>query len=305
MGAVMPERGVVLIPPRNAALEAALDQAAALIMQADALVVAAGAGMGVDSGLPDFRGREGFWRAYPALGQAGLDFYTVASPDTFIHDPALAWGFYGHRLALYRRTPPHAGFAILQRWGARMLQGLRVFTSNVDGHFQRSGLDAELVHEVHGSIHHLQCLAPCHDDIWTADAFEPVVDEAACRLLNEPPRCPRCGGLARPNILMFGDEGWLDAREQAQSRRLLRWLAQVHRPVVVELGAGQAVATVRHFSHSVLQQLNGRLVRINPRDHAVPTRHDVSLPLGALAALQALDGRLQQAGWSQPVGAQT
>ena len=86
----MPERAAALIPPRNAALEAALDQAAALIMQADALVVAAGAGMGVDSGLPDFRGREGFWRAYPALGRAGLDFYTVASPDTFIHDPGLA-----------------------------------------------------------------------------------------------------------------------------------------------------------------------------------------------------------------------
>lgn len=46
----------------------AFEESAALIAQADGLVVAAGAGMGVDSGLPDFRGREGFWRAYPALG---------------------------------------------------------------------------------------------------------------------------------------------------------------------------------------------------------------------------------------------
>ncbi|MCP6390612.1 hypothetical protein NL487_27205, partial [Klebsiella pneumoniae] len=80
-----------------------LDAAAELIAQADALVIAAGAGLGVDSGLPDFRGREGFWRAYPALGRAGLDFTTVASPLTFERDPELAWGFYGHRLALYRR----------------------------------------------------------------------------------------------------------------------------------------------------------------------------------------------------------
>ena len=51
---------------------------AALLEQADALIVAAGAGMGVDSGLPDFRGNEGFWRAYPALAQARLDFASIA-----------------------------------------------------------------------------------------------------------------------------------------------------------------------------------------------------------------------------------
>ena len=67
-------------PPRDAALEAALDRAAELMLQADALIVAAGAGMGVDSGLPDFRGREGFWQAYPALGRAGLG-----------GNPAVAW----------------------------------------------------------------------------------------------------------------------------------------------------------------------------------------------------------------------
>jgi len=75
-------------------------QAAELIVAADALVIAAGAGLGVDSGLPDFRGNEGFWKAYPALAKAQLNFTEVASPRTFHQDPALAWGFYGHRLAL-------------------------------------------------------------------------------------------------------------------------------------------------------------------------------------------------------------
>lgn len=156
--------------------EAALDQAAALVAQADALIVAAGAGMGVDSGLPDFRGREGFWRAYPALGRAGLDFTTVASPRTFERDPCLAWGFYGHRLALYRRTVPHAGFALLRKWGERMPQGLAVFTSNVDGQFQRAGFDEALIHECHGSLHWLQCLRECGQAPWPADGVEPVID---------------------------------------------------------------------------------------------------------------------------------
>lgn len=280
--------------PLSPALDAALDHAAALIQQADALIVAAGAGMGVDSGLPDFRGDEGFWRAYPALGRARIAFHQAASPAAFAQRPGLAWGFYGHRLALYRATVPHAGFGILQRCGEGMLQGVRVFTSNVDGQFQKAGFEADSVHECHGSIHHLQCLAPCSDAIWPADAFVPDVDDEACLLRNAAPTCPRCGGLARPNILMFGDGGWVADREQAQSDRLRRWLARVSRPVVIELGAGTAVPTVRHFSHAVVQQLGGRLVRINVREPAVPSGLDVGLPLGALTALQALDARLAQ-----------
>lgn len=99
------------------ACDAACARAADLIAQADALLVAAGAGIGVDSGLPDFRGPEGFWKAYPALGRRGIGFEQAASPRSFHADPTLAWGFYGHRLALYRRTVPHAGFEIPEALG--------------------------------------------------------------------------------------------------------------------------------------------------------------------------------------------
>ena len=122
--------------------ESDLQQAAEIIAGADALVIAAGAGMGVDSGLPDFRGNDGFWNAYPALAQAQLEFTEGASPRTFERDPALAWGFYGHRLKLYRDVQPHAGFTILKAWTeAKRLPGW-VYTSNVDGQFQKAGLTA-------------------------------------------------------------------------------------------------------------------------------------------------------------------
>lgn len=263
-------------------------RAAALIAQADALVVAAGAGMGVDSGLPDFRGAEGFWRAYPALRQAQIDFYRIASPPAFHATPALAWGFYGHRLALYRRTRPHDGFAILQRWGEQMAQGLSVFTSNVDGQFQQAGFAPGRIHECHGSIHHLQCLEPCCAAIWPADEFQPEVDEERCLLLNAPPRCPHCGALARPNILMFGDGSWLEQRSARQEAAQSAWLRQVRRPVVIEIGAGTVIPSVRHFSQQILHYFNGRLIRINPDACAVPTSADVSLPLGAARGLQMI-----------------
>ncbi|MDR7268772.1 NAD-dependent SIR2 family protein deacetylase [Pelomonas saccharophila] len=272
--------------------EAALDQAAALIAQADALIIAAGAGMGVDSGLPDFRGREGFWRAYPALGRAGLDFTTVASPRTFERDPRLAWGFYGHRLALYRRTVPHEGFALLRTWGERMPQGLAVFTSNVDGQFQRAGFDEALIHECHGSLHWLQCLCGCGQAPWPADAIQPDIDELECRWLGELPTCPGCAGLARPNLLMFGDWGWVGDRYDAQETRLARWLARVERPVVIEIGAGTAVPSVRHFSQQVVARHGGQMLRLNPREPAVATSLGMSLALGALQGLQALADRL-------------
>ncbi|QBE65060.1 SIR2 family NAD-dependent protein deacylase [Pseudoduganella lutea] len=269
-----------------------LDRAADLVRQADGLLIAAGAGMGVDSGLPDFRGNEGFWRAYPALGAARIAFTTAASPSSFQQNPVLAWGFYGHRLHLYRDTVPHAGFHLLKSWGERMPHGCHVFTSNVDGQFQKAGFDANQVYECHGSIHHLQCLEPCGDTIWEAEAFKPEVDEQACKLMNDPPHCPRCGGMARPNILMFGDWGWIEHRSARQAARLERWLDKVERPLVIELGAGTAVPSVRHFSQQVIQR-GGRLVRINPREQEVPTRQDVGLAAGALDGLQAIAARLR------------
>lgn len=81
-----------------------LHHAAELLLQADALIVGAGAGMGVDSGLPDFRGTAGFWKAYPALAKEQIDFTRIACPDAFHTHPARAWGFYGHRLQLYRTS---------------------------------------------------------------------------------------------------------------------------------------------------------------------------------------------------------
>jgi NAD-dependent SIR2 family protein deacetylase len=85
-----------------AGLNEKLKRAAEAIRTADALLLCAGAGIGVDSGLPDFRGRQGFWRAYPTIAKLGLSFEEMAHPGWFAKEPSLAWAFYGHRLNLYR-----------------------------------------------------------------------------------------------------------------------------------------------------------------------------------------------------------
>ncbi|CAG9172512.1 NAD-dependent protein deacetylase [Cupriavidus laharis] len=243
-----------------------LETAADWIRSAQAMIVTAGAGMGVDSGLPDFRGPEGFWSAYPALKTQGMCFYDIASPHHFEQDTArLAWGFYGHRLAMYRDVVPHAGFGILHKWASRMSQGAWVFTSNVDGHFQRGGFAAERVHECHGSIHRLQCARPCCEATWPADAFQPVVDADTCLLLNELPVCPACGGATRPNILMFDDPSWIDGPSAASWERLDAWRRAAKDVLVIEIGAGTDIPTVRRFGERVA----GRFLRINPRQWRV------------------------------------
>jgi NAD-dependent SIR2 family protein deacetylase len=271
---------------------ALVEKAAALIRQADALIIAAGAGMGVDSGLPDFRGNEGFWKAYPALAAAKVNFTSIASPAAFHEDIKRAWGFYGHRLNLYRNTNPHAGFTLLKQWGEQKENGCQVFTSNVDGQFQRAGFHTHAIHECHGSIHHLQCLEPCCNAIWPASDFVPQIDEANCQLINEPPTCPACGGYARPNILMFSDWGWIDERSSAQDQRLAEWLAKVQRPVVIELGAGVDIATVRYFSQTIVNHHNGHLIRINPREPGVESARSIGIADGAMAALQVINRSL-------------
>lgn len=267
-------------------------RAAEAVHDAGALLITAGAGIGVDSGLPDFRGNEGFWRAYPPIARLGISFVEMANPEWFQRDPALAWAFYGHRLNLYRRTVPHHGFQQLLQLGQSKPGGYFVFTSNVDGQFQKAGFDGELVEECHGSIHHLQCCTPCSGAIWEAAGVEVTVDEEAFQARDPLPPCPDCGGLARPNILMFGDWHWNVERAQRQGQQMRNWLGKArnegHRIAVIEVGAGTAVPTVRYLSEEVAGAPSATLVRINPREPRVPGERHVSLSRGAAEAIDLI-----------------
>ncbi|TFG99336.1 MAG: NAD-dependent deacetylase [Calditrichales bacterium] len=254
-----------------------LKSARTTFIEAKNILITAGAGIGVDSGLPDFRGNEGFWRAYPPIAKLGISFTEMANPSWFDRDPGLAWAFYGHRLNLYRRIVPHNGFK-------RLLEHIRlnhhnyfIFTSNVDGQFQKAGFEENLIEECHGSIHAMQCSVPCSHEIWSSAATDIMIDEKRFRAMPPYPTCPLCGAIARPNILMFGDWGWLSERTQAQDNRLEAWL-QRHfqtngKNVIIEIGAGTAVPTVRYFSEDVAARFNAPLIRINPRDYLVPQGH--------------------------------
>ena len=268
----------------------AIDKARVKIAEADAILITAGAGMGVDSGLPDFRGDEGFWNAYPVIKNLGYSFVDMANPEWFDKNPKLAWAFYGHRLNLYRETVPHEGFKLLKEL-VESKKDYFIFTSNVDGQFQKAGFPEEKIYECHGSIHHMQCTT-CATPIYLADEVKVEVEMEKFEALNIP-LCPRCNEVARPNILMFGDYGWNFTRSSEQSQRLDEFKADVYEKkqklVVIEIGAGTHIPTVRHESEYTASEMpNTFVIRINPRDYDIDERLGVGITLGGLAGLRKI-----------------
>jgi NAD-dependent SIR2 family protein deacetylase len=270
-------------------------QAVEAINDASAIIFTAGAGMGVDSGLPDFRGTEGFWRAYPALKELDLSFSDIANPAHFKSDPELAWGFYGHRMMLYRDTTPHAGFDIMKGWSE--LAPHFVYTSNVDGAFQKSGFDEGSVWECHGSINWLQPteglgIANFNESfeeiLVDSSNYDVEVDMDTFRAKGELPKHPETGQLLRPNILMFGDYGFNPMRESRQRQAYEKWVetTDLSKLVVVECGAGSVIPSVRMFGEDTANHFGGTLIRINNSvsDARAGDRH-ISICMGAKDAL--------------------
>ena len=273
-----------------------LEEAADAIAQATALLITAGAGMGVDSGLPDFRGNAGFWKAYPPYKRLGMSFVDMAEPSLFKTNRNLAWGFYGHRRNLYRETQPHEGFAILKEWAEKKRDGYFVVTSNVDNAFQKAGFDDERIAEIHGSIEFNQCCS----EITPAGPESVEVDMESMKATAPLPKCPKCGKVTRPNIMMFGDPYWNGNRTHRQLNRFYEWIKKLKtveaKLVVVECGAGIMIPSIRQISEEIgVDECGGRLVRINP-NHPDCHHTQIELEMGALKALKGIKEATENTG---------
>jgi NAD-dependent deacetylase len=175
-----------------------VSELATLLRERQPCVVLTGAGISTESGIPDFRSPTGIWARYDPMEYATI--------DAFRRDPAKVWEFYALRLDALARAEPNAGHRALAELERRGLVRA-VVTQNIDGLHQRAG--SEQVIEVHGSIRTAECLS-CGE--------ETDLDRAM-------PRCPRCGEIMKPGVVMFGEllpEGAMErAAELARSAGLL------------------------------------------------------------------------------------
>jgi NAD-dependent deacetylase len=221
-----------------------------------------GAGVSAASGVPTFRGADGLWRHFRPE--------QLATPEAFAADPSLVWEWYDWRRQVIARCAPNRTHEVLATWG-RSHPGWTVITQNVDGLHERAGQHP--IVRLHGSIWDLRCWNGCRG------AGGPWRD-LAVPLDPLPPRCPHCGGLARPGVVWFGEA--LDPRDTAVAS------AATACDVFITAGTSAVVYPAAHYLYEAAAA-GAFTVEINP--DSTPASADVDLQVRAPAeeVFDALD----------------
>ncbi len=155
-------------------------------------IVFTGAGISAESGIPTFRGAGGLWERHRPE--------ELATPEAFARDPELVWRWYRWRQEVVYKAEPNPGHRAISELEAIGVVKA-VITQNVDGLHQRAG--SRNVVELHGSLWRARCVK-----CGAVYRLDKPVEEI-------PPRCPRCGGLLRPDVVWFGEPLPQDAWERA------------------------------------------------------------------------------------------
>jgi len=172
------------------------------------VLVLTGAGVSAESGIPTFRGKDGYWR--------NLDPTKLATPEAFARDPQLVWDWYRERRQRIRNARPNAAHEAIARL-AHQTEEFLLVTQNVDDLHARVGVAAEKMVQIHGDIFVTRC-SRCeferhdyeqeHEDEEQEAAYGVrehvrVFKAATCR---RTPKCPACQALLRPGVVWFGEQ---------------------------------------------------------------------------------------------------
>lgn len=230
------------------------------------VTVLSGAGISAESGVPTFRDdKNGLW--------ARFDPYELSSTQGWVDNPERVWAWYLWRHHLVGTVEPNDGHRAIAAW--QDYAEVSVVTQNVDDLHERAG--SSPVHHLHGSLFEFRCAScdlPYHDAL--PEMAEPAIEV-------QPPRCPRCGGLIRPDIVWFGEqlpEGpWSHAVEATQTA-----------DVMVVVGTSAIVYPAAGLADLALSR-GVTVIEVNPEP--TPLSGSVTLSIRESAS-QALPGLLQK-----------
>jgi NAD-dependent deacetylase len=216
------------------------------------VLVITGAGVSAESGIPTFRGKDGYWR--------NLDPIKLATPEAFARDPELVWQWYRERRQRIRNAQPNAAHEAVARLAQRADEFLLV-TQNVDDLHKRAGLaKAEMV-QIHGDIFVTRC-SRCgfnRHDYPPLQSYGPASEQEEGQQ-NGVPRCTKCDALMRPGVVWFGEP--LPLRE---TERVEKYLQRDPCGVVIVAGTTATFGYIIHWALRASHQ-GGELIEVNPEE---------------------------------------
>ncbi|MEO8701703.1 MAG: Sir2 family NAD-dependent protein deacetylase [Kofleriaceae bacterium] len=177
--------------------------------RAGLVVVLTGAGVSAESGIPTFRGKEGYW----TIGAREYHPQELATHSAFAQMPWAVWAWYLYRRGVCRRAEPNAGHHALVKLAASLEARFALVTQNVDGLHRRAGSPDASTYTIHGDISMMRCADDCTIERWPIPDVVPELGrgEEVAREHRAVLVCPRCGGMTRPHVLWF-DESYDEPR---------------------------------------------------------------------------------------------
>lgn len=233
-------------------LSRGIHQAAKLIREAEYAVVLTGAGISTPSGIPDFRSAgSGLWTRYDPM--------EVASLTAFRHHPEKFFGWLrGLALNMTEAKPNAAHIALAELEQAGAIQ--TVITQNIDTLHQQAG--SKHVLEVHGSMSTLTCTS-CYQQYDSDEFIRPYLETGAM------PRCPNCGNVLKPDVVLFEEQlpfrTWLQAQKETKACDLM-----------LVCGSSLEVTPVANLPYQALEN-DARLIIVNSTPTYIDQRSDVVL----------------------------
>jgi NAD-dependent deacetylase len=172
-------------------------------------IVLTGAGVSAESGIPTFRGKEGYW----TVGSREYHPQELATHAAFERMPWDVWAWYLYRRTVCRAAEPNAGHVAIAELGRVLGDRFALITQNVDGLHRRAGSPDATMFPIHGDISQMRCANDCVLDRFPLpDAVPPFAKgDAVSDVVKTLLVCPRCGGMARPHVLWF-DESYDEER---------------------------------------------------------------------------------------------
>jgi NAD-dependent deacetylase len=221
--------------------------------------VITGAGVSAESGIPTFRGKDGYWKNF--------DPAKLATPEAFARDPQLVWDWYRERRRRIRNAQPNAAHEAIARL-ARHADEFLLVTQNVDDLHARAGISTDQVVQIHGDIFVTRC-SGCDFDFTEGNEERQDI-----------PKCGECSALMRPGVVWFGEQ--LPWREL---KRVEDFLDRGTCDVVIVAGTTAAFGYIVDWALRTSGE-GGELIEVNPEEtplsqfatHLVREQAAIALP---------------------------